>query len=78
MTMNQINNLEKEIDNTLEMTSICRSEWCRSLESEVDRLEMELRDVNSDASTFVAGARIEEMSSKIRKAYRNLGPDIHV
>ncbi|RJX27520.1 MAG: hypothetical protein C4531_13675 [Desulfurivibrio sp.] len=59
------------------MTSICRGEWCRSLESDVDRLEMELHDVSSEASTFIAGARVEEMSNKIRLAYRNLGPDIH-
>jgi len=74
MTTNQINYLENEIENTLEMTAICRTELCKILEPEVDRLEMELRDVNSETSTFVADARVREMSDKIRMAYRNLGP----
>ena len=78
MTTNRITNLENEIDKTLEMTSICRGEWCRALESDVDRLEVQLQDVTADAKTFVAGARIEEMNGKIQHAYRNLGPDIHV
>ena len=74
MTTNQINNLENEIENTLEMTAICRTEFCKILEPEVDRLEMELQDVSSEPSAFVADARVKEMSDKIRMAYRNLGP----
>lgn len=74
MTTNQINNLENEIENTLEMTAICRTELCKTLEPEVERLEMELHDVSSDPSAFVADARVKEMSDKIRMAYRNLGP----
>ncbi|MBI5556367.1 MAG: hypothetical protein HY885_01870 [Deltaproteobacteria bacterium] len=72
-----INRLESEIDNTLEMSAICRGEWCRALESKVDDLRGEL----SEASRMEAmsdSPRVVKMSEKIRKAYRNLGPDIHV
>lgn len=78
MTTDRINKLSSEIDNTLEMTSICRSEWCRSLESEVDRLEGELEEIVIDPDSGVSDARVGEMSDKVHQAYRNLKPDVHI
>lgn len=70
--------IEHEIDNVLEMSSICRSEWCRTVESDVDRLDEELREANLEAYSLNDDERIEVMSGKIRQAYKNLGPDIHI
>ena len=72
------NDIKSNIDNTLEMSSICRGEWCRSLESEVDLLENELDRVARKSNLFIDDASVEKMSNKLRKAYRNLGPDIHI
>lgn len=75
--MKTFNNLEREINHTLELSSICRGEWCRALESEMDVLENELHDVIK-AGEMEDHLRIARISNKIRKAYRNLSPDIHV
>lgn len=72
-----INTLENEIDNTLELTAICRGEWCRALEAKVDVLEDELVEV-SKGSTVWEGARISEMSHKIMKSYNNLRGDFRL
>jgi hypothetical protein len=71
-----INKLESEIDNTLELSAICRGEWCRSLESKVNELDEELSAV-STAPAMTDSSWVAEMSDKIRKTYRNLGPNIH-
>lgn len=72
-----MNRLEGEIDHTLELSAICRGEWCRALESQVDDLRAELTEV-SRVKTIADSSRFAKMSDKIRRAYRNLGPDIHV
>jgi hypothetical protein len=72
-----INKLENEIDNTLELSSICRGEWCRALEAKVDALEDEVIEAGKTGIP-VEGARIAEMSHKIMKAYKNLGPDFRL
>lgn len=68
---------EQTIDNTVELSSICRGEWCRALESDMDELDSRLHD-------FIKSGEVNEplcyetVSRKIQNGYRNLGPDIHV
>jgi hypothetical protein len=83
MKIVQINTLEKEIDSTLELTAICRGEWCRALEAKVDVLEDELVDVSKWCTVDTGcvareGARISEMSHKIMKSYNNLRGDFRL
>ena len=72
-----VDELEKEIDHTLELSAICRGEWCRALESKVDSLEEELVEV-SMSGPWVADERITAMSNKIMKSYKNLGGDFRL
>jgi len=68
--------VENEIDNTLELTSVCRGDWCRALECEVDGLRDDWNVITGRPTlSYVPG---DEVSRKIRAAYRNLGPDIHL
>jgi hypothetical protein len=64
-------NLENRIENVVELSSVCRGEWCRALESRVDGLQEELESAGG-------GREFAGMSAKLREAYRLLGPDIHV
>lgn len=77
MTTFMIDKLESKIDNALELSSICRGEWCRSLESDVDVLEGLVDRAKVEAPT-VEGVRLAAMADKLTKAYRNLGPNIHI
>jgi len=77
MTTLMIDILEHRIDNALELSSICRGEWCRSLESNVDVLENLVNKAGREAPP-VDGLRLSVMNNKLTAAYRNLGPDIHV
>lgn len=69
--------LEHKIDNTVELSSICRGEWCRALESDMDALESELHDFIKSGEVYEPLC-YETVSRKIRQGYRNLSPDIHV
>ena len=75
--MTSYTNLEEKIHNTVELSSVCRGEWCRSLESNMDQLVNELHDFvksgETERRTYAAS-----LSREIREGYRNLGPDIHV
>lgn len=71
-----VKNLKNTINNTVELSSICRGEWCRRLESEVDALEDEVVSLSHDSS--VPTTTVAEMEEKIRLAYKQLGPDIHI
>lgn len=71
-----IKDLENSINNTVELSSVCRGEWCRKLESEVDYLEDEVTSLSHDPS--VPEGVIESLEGKLRSAYRQLGPDIHL
>jgi len=64
-------NLENRIENVVELSSVCRGEWCRALESRVDSLQEELESAGGERE-------FAEMQEKIREAYRLLGPDIHI
>jgi len=72
-----LNSLERQIDNVAELSSICRGEWCRTLESEVDSLREQVT-VASHREPTSERTRIGKMSNKISEAYRHLAPDIHV
>ena len=72
-----VESLENRIDNVKELSSLCRGEWCRALESRVDKLQEELEEMRIKGSP-VAGRDFAGMSDKLRAAYRYLGPDIHV
>jgi hypothetical protein len=77
MTTFMLDKLEDRIDNTLELSSVCRGEWCRALETDVDLLEGLVERAAHDA-TPVDDVRLTVMSEKLLTAYRNLGPNIHV
>lgn len=77
MTSLMIDILEHRIENALELSSICRGEWCRSLESNIDVLESLVNKAEREAHP-VDGLRLSVMANKLTTAYRNLGPDIHV
>ncbi|MEJ2688535.1 MAG: hypothetical protein P8130_01025 [Deltaproteobacteria bacterium] len=69
--------LKNKIDNVAQLSSICRSEWCRSLESRVDTLREEVETLRSGRSD-ITGAELSSMLKSLQEAYRHLGPDIHV
>jgi len=69
--------IETAVDNILELTSICRGDWCRALEGEVDNLRSDWNAITGGI-TLGFGEPQNEVSRKIRAAYRNLGPDIHI
>lgn len=77
MTTLLLDILEKRIENTLELSSICRGEWCRSLESNADVLESLVNKARLETPPL-EGLRLSVMANKLTAAYRNLGPDIHV
>lgn len=74
--MNTFTELEHKIDDTVELSGICRGEWCRALESEMDQL-------NSELDEFILGGEVDErmrfdtISRKMQKGYKNLSHDIH-
>ena len=69
--------LENDINKVRDMSAICRGEWSRFLESEVDALHNELVEFKICEGDF-ASSRIREMLSKVREAYKNLEQDQHV
>ena len=72
-----LDTLESDIDKVRDMSSICRGEWCRLLESEADALCNELAEFRIQEGDFES-ARIEDLAARIRDAYRNLEPDIYL
>ena len=75
--MNSFKSIEDRIHNTVELSSVCRGEWCRSLESNMDELVDELHDYlkSGDANDRFC---LASMNREIREGYRNTGPDIHI
>ena len=75
--MNTWKNIEDKIDNTVELSSVCRKEWCRTLESDIDALSGELHD-------FIKSGEVHErfclntVSRKMMRGYRNTGPVMRV
>jgi hypothetical protein len=68
--------LENDINKVRDLSGICRGEWCRFLESEVDALLNELVEFRICEGDFES-SRIEAMKTKIWDAYRKLPPDIN-
>jgi hypothetical protein len=71
--MNTCLNIEPEVDNLVELTSICRGEWCRLLESEMDELEMELHDFTKSGDENERLC-VDNVSEKFRLGYKNVSP----
>lgn len=75
--MNTWNVLEGKIDNTVELSTVCRKEWCRLLEADMDELTGEFHD-------FIKSGDVHEklcfssVSRNIMKGYKNLGPFLRV
>ncbi|MCL7486721.1 MAG: hypothetical protein M8357_00920 [Desulfobulbaceae bacterium] len=69
--------LEQKIDNTVVLSSVCRGEWCRLLEPEMDKLDYEFHD-------YLKSGEVNEpfclvaISKRMRQGYRNLSSDILV
>ena len=69
--------LESDIKKLLDQSHLCRGEWCRALESELDALQYELMEVKKCAAGLEK-AKYDELSGKLREAYRHLAPDIRI
>jgi hypothetical protein len=75
--MNTWKELEGKIDNTVELSTICRKEWCRLLETDMDVLTDEFHD-------FIKSGEVHEklcydsISRNMMKGYRNVGPFLRV
>ena len=72
-----ITTLTNDINKVQDLSHVCRGEWCRFLESEVDSLQYELQEFQNAEGDFER-TKIEEMSARLRDAYKHLAPDIHV
>jgi hypothetical protein len=69
--MKTMEKLVNDIDSVLEKSCVCRGEWCRSLESEIDALEYELSSVCSSEGTC-SSDKVVNLENKVRKTYKNL------
>jgi hypothetical protein len=67
--------LQHDIDTVQELSHVCRGEWCRLLEPQVDALQDEVIVMQIRERDF-AKDTIAEMSVKLRDTYRHLGPQI--
>jgi hypothetical protein len=72
-----ITTLTNDINKVQDLSHVCRGEWCRFLESEVDSLQSELQEFQNAEGDFER-TKIEEMSARLRDAYKHLAPDIHI
>ncbi|MBW2506250.1 MAG: hypothetical protein JRD19_04170 [Deltaproteobacteria bacterium] len=69
--------LTNDINKVQDLSHVCRGEWCRFLESEVDSLQYELQEFQNAEGDFER-TKIEEMSARLRDAYKHLATDIHI
>ncbi len=72
-----LDTLKNDIKNVQDLSHMCRGEWCRDIESEVDSLQNEVIEFQLHERDFEV-AMVQEMSNKIRDTYRHLAPDIHI
>ena len=72
-----IETLTYDINKVQGLSHVCRGEWCRFLESEVDSLQYELHEFQNAEGDFER-TTIEEMSARLSDAYKHLAPDIHI
>jgi hypothetical protein len=75
--MKRLNVIEEGIHNTVELSSICRGEWCRLLESNMDELVDELHDYlkSGEANDRFC---LASMNQEVRKGYRNTVHDLYL
>ena len=75
--MNSYKEIESSISNAVELSSVCRGTWCRTLESDIDNLDSEFYD-------FEKSEKVNDrfchriISEEIRSGYRNIKPSIRV
>ena len=69
--------LTNDINKVQDLSHVCRGEWCRFLESKVDSLQYELQEFQNAEGDFER-TKIEEISARLRDAYKHLAPDIHI
>jgi hypothetical protein len=75
--MTVFKDIEQKIDQTVELSSVCRGEWCRSLESDMDSLESQFQEYVHSGEVHERFC-LADMTGRIRKGYRNLGPVIRI
>ena len=75
--MTTMKKLESEINKAMETSSMCRGEWCRSLESEVDELDYQLSSVCSSEGTC-SSDKVVDLENKIRMTYKHIPSGIHI
>jgi len=68
--------LNNDITELQGLSHVCRGQWCRILEPEVDILQNELIEMRIVEGDFEPSA-VDEMSGKLRDAYRHLARDIY-
>lgn len=71
--MNTCLNIEPKLDNLVELSSICRGEWCRLLESEMDELDREMNYFEKSDDVKEQSC-LHHVSEKFRQGYKNLSP----
>lgn len=73
MIVTTLERLETNIDNTMEMSAICRGEWCNLLEPEIDGLDYTLSSVCVSEGSC-SSDKVRDLEDKIHSAYRNVSP----
>ncbi|MBW1792361.1 MAG: hypothetical protein JRJ14_08945 [Deltaproteobacteria bacterium] len=72
--MTTMEKLTNDINKAMETSCICRGEWCRSLEPEVDELEYQLTSVCSFEGTC-SSDKVVDLENKIRMTYKHIPSD---
>ena len=67
--------LENDINAVRDLSHVCRGEWCRFVESDADTLQNELIEFKISEGNFERSL-VQEMSSKLRDAYRHMMPHL--
>ena len=75
--MKTMEKLENDINKAMETSCMCRGEWCRSLESEVDELDYQLSSVCSSEGTC-SSDKVVDLENKIRMTYKHIPSGIHI
>jgi len=71
--MNTCLTIEPRIDNLVELSSICRGEWCRLLEAELDEFEREM-NFSERREDIRELSCLRHVSEQFRQGYKNLSP----
>lgn len=71
--MNTCLTIEPRIDNLVELSSICRGEWCRLLEAELDEFESEM-NFSERMEDIRELSCLHHVSEQLRQGYKNLSP----